>query len=101
MRGEATVSYLVSSMTPLIALYIVGRVVVGLYTLVGCGLLPGMLRYMRMSITVQTVILDVLALFILNTHPYSSAAICPGVRRYLLRYRLTTRRHCEHSDYLF
>ena len=33
--------------------------------------------------------------------PYSSAAICPGVCRYLLRYRLTTRRHCEHVAYLY
>jgi len=32
-------------MTPLIALYIVGRVVIGLLTTVACGLLPGMFKY--------------------------------------------------------
>ena len=48
MRGEATVSYLVTSMTPLIAENTRGRVVNGLLTTVACGLLPGMLRYMRM-----------------------------------------------------
>ena len=46
MRGEATVSYLVTSMTPLIAENTRGRTVIGLDTTVACGLLPGMLRYM-------------------------------------------------------
>ena len=46
MRGEATVSYLVTSMTPLIAENTRGRVVNGLETTVACGLLPGMFKYM-------------------------------------------------------
>ena len=46
MEGEDTLCYLLSSMTPLIALYIVGRAVVGLCTYVVVGLLPGMFKYM-------------------------------------------------------